>query len=260
MKERSMDLECIIYETKEGIATIKLNRPKVLNAMNKQMWLDFQVALEEVKNDPDIKVLIITGEGRAFSTGADLKESKGRTIEEYRDYLVGLQETSRRIIRFEKPTIAAINGYALGSGYELALACDIRIAAEEAEIGSPEVKVTSSVTGGAMRLLQDLVGPGKAKELLFTGDYIDGKEAERIGLVNKVVPLERLMDEAREMAEKIANNSAFSIRMIKKGLQVARGEASLEALMDYEIEACLACVSTEERQEALKEFEGRKRK
>lgn len=255
-----MELECIIYETKEVIATIKLNRPKVLNAMNKQMWLDFQVALEEVKNDPDIKVLIITGEGRAFSTGADLKESKGRTIEEYRDYLVGLQETSRRIIRFEKPTIAAINGYALGSGYELALACDIRIAAEEAQIGSPEVKVTSSVTGGAMRLLQDLVGPGKAKELLFTGDYIDGKEAERIGLVNKVVPLERLMDEAREMAEKIANNSAFSIRMIKKGLQMARGEASLEALMDYEIEACLACVSTKERQEALKEFEGRKRK
>ena len=260
MKERSMELECIIYETKEVIATIKLNRPKVLNAMNKQMWLDFQVALEEVKNDPDIKVLIIAGEGRAFSTGADLKESKGRAIEEYRDYLVGLQETSRRIIRFEKPTIAAINGYALGSGYELALACDIRIAAEDAQIGSPEVKVTSSVTGGAMRLLQDLVGPGKAKELLFTGDYIDGKEAERIGLVNKVVPLERLMDEAREMAEKIANNSAFSIRMIKKGLQVARGEASLEALMDYEIEACLACVSTKERQEALKEFEGRKRK
>jgi enoyl-CoA hydratase len=260
MKERSMELECITYETKEGIATIKLNRPKVLNAMNKQMWLDFQVALGEVKNDPDIKVLIITGEGRAFSTGADLKESKGRTIEEYRDYLVELQETSRRLIRFEKPTIAAINGYALGSGYELALACDVRIAAEEAQIGSPEVKVTSSVTGGAMRLIQDLVGPGKAKELLFTGDYIDGKEAERIGLVNKVVPLERLMDEAREMAEKIASNSAFSIRMIKKGLQMARREASLEALLDYEVEACLACVSTKERQEALKEFEGRKRK
>jgi enoyl-CoA hydratase len=259
MKERSMELECITYEIKEGIATIKLNRPKVLNAMNKKMWLDFQVALEEVKNDPDIKVLIITGEGRAFSTGADLKESKGRTIDEYRDYLVGLQETSRRLIRFEKPTIAAINGYALGSGYELALACDVRIAAEEAQIGSPEVKVTSSVTGGAMRLIQDLVGPGKAKELLFTGDYIDGKEAERIGLVNKVVPLERLMNEAREMAEKIANNSAFSIRMIKKGLKMARGEASLEALMDYEIEACLACVSTKERQESLKEFEGRKR-
>ncbi len=191
-----MDFECIIYEKNEGIATIKLNRPKVMNAMNKQLWLDFQVALEDVKNDADIKVLIITGEGRAFSTGADLKESKNRTVEEYRDYLVELQETSRKIIRFEKPTIAVINGYALGSGYELALACDIRIAAEEAQIGSPEAKVTSSVTGGAMRLLQDLVGPGKAKELAFTAEYISGKEAERIGLVNKAVPLERLMDEA----------------------------------------------------------------
>jgi enoyl-CoA hydratase len=254
-----MDFECIVYEKGDGIATIKLNRPKVLNAMNKQLWLDFQVALEDVKNDPEIKVLIVTGEGRAFSTGADLKDSKDRSIEQYRDYLIELQETSRKIIRFEKPTIAAINGYALGSGYELALACDIRIATEEAKIGSPEAKVTSSVTGGAMRLVQDLIGPGKAKELLFTAQYIDGKEAERIGLVNKAVPLDRLMDEARDMAKKIAENSAFSIKMIKRGLNMAQ-EVSLEALMDYEIEACLACVFTKERQEALKEFEERKKK
>lgn len=254
-----MDFKCIIYEKEDRIALIKLNRPEVLNAMNKQLWLDFQVALEDVKNDHEIKVLIITGEGRAFSTGADLKESKDRSIEEYREYLVELQETSKKIIRFEKPTIAAINGYALGSGYELALACDIRISAEEAQIGSPEAKVTSSVTGGAMRLVQDLIGPGKAKELLFTGEYIDGKEAQRIGLVNRAVPLDRLMDEAREMAEKIADNSTFSIKMIKKGLHLARGEVSLEALMDYEIEACLACVSTKERQESLKDFEERKR-
>ena len=255
-----MDFKCIIYEKEDRIALIKLNRPEVLNAMNKQLGLDFQVALEDVKNDPEIKALIITGEGRAFSTGADLKESKVRSIEEYREYLVELQETSKKIIRFEKPTIAAINGYALGSGYELALACDIRISAEEARIGSPEVKVTSSVTGGAMRLIQDLIGPGKAKELLFTGEYIDGKEAQRIGLVNRAVPLDRLMDEAREMAEKIVENSAFSIKMIKKGLHLARGEVSLEALMDFEIEACLACVSTKERQESLKDFEERKRK
>lgn len=254
-----MKFDCIIYEKKDGIATIKLNRPKVLNAMNKQLWLDFQVALEDVKDDPETKVLLITGEGRAFSTGADLKESKDRSIEDYRDYLVELQETSRKIIRFEKPTIAVINGYALGSGYELALACDIRIAADEAQIGSPEARVTSSVTGGAMRLVQDLIGPGKAKELLFTAEYIDGKEAERIGLVNKSVPLEQLMETAREMAGKIAKNSAFSIAMIKKGFNMARGEVSLEALMDYEIEACLACVSTKERQASLKEFEERKR-
>jgi enoyl-CoA hydratase len=254
-----MEFECIIYEKKDGVATVKLHRPKVLNAMNSQMWRDLQSALDDVKNDPQIKVLILTGEGRAFSTGADLKESKTRSLETYRDYLVELQETSRRIIRFEKPTIAAINGYALGSGYELALACDIRIAADEAHIGSPEAKVTSSVTGGAMRLVQDLIGPGKARELLFTGDYIDGREAARIGLVNTSVPLEELMNAAQEMAQKIAANSAFSLKMIKKGLLMARGEVSMEALMDFETEACLACVSTKERQTSLKDFEDRKK-
>ena len=254
-----MDFECILYEKEEGIATIKLNRPKVLNAMNKQLWLDLQTALEDADSDPGVKVLIITGEGRAFSTGADLKESKNRTLDDYRDYLEELQEASRKIIRFGKPTIAAINGYALGSGYELALACDIRMAAEDAQIGSPETKVTSSVTGGAMRLIQDLIGPGKARELLFTARNIDGREAERIGLVNMAVPGERLMSTARETAAEIAKNSSFSIRMIKKGLQMA-GEVSLEALMDYEIEACLACVSTKERQESLTRFEERKQK
>jgi enoyl-CoA hydratase len=255
-----MNLECILYNKDQGIATIKLNRPDVLNAMNKQLWLDFKIALEDAKNDHQVKALIITGEGRAFSTGADLKESKTRTLEEYRDYLVELQETSRTIIRFEKPTIAAINGYALGSGYELALACDIRIAAEEAQIGSPEATVTSSVTGGAFRLVQDLIGPGKAKELLFTGNYIDGIEAERIGLVNKSVPLKQLESAAREMAEKIVANSAISLKMIKKGLQMALSGISLDALMDFEIEACLTCVSTKERQESLKEFAERKKK
>jgi len=254
-----MNFECIIYEKGDGIATIKLNRPKVMNAMNKQIWLDIQVALEDAKTDPETKVLIFTGEGRAFSTGADLKDSKDRSLEDYRDYLVELQEASRKIIRFEKPTIAAINGYALGSGYELGLACDIRIAAEEAKIGSPEARVTSSVTGGAMRLVQDLIGPGKAKELLFTAEYIDGKEAERIGLVNKAVPLDQLMDETMEMAKKMAANSSFSIKMIKRGLNMACGEVSLEALMEYEVEACLACVSTKERQGSLNDFEGRER-
>lgn len=254
-----MAFECIIYEKEEGIATVKLNRPQVLNAINKQLWLDLQQALEDAKNDPEVKVVIITGEGRAFSTGADLKESKSRSLEDYRDYLEELQEASRKIIRFDKATIAAINGYALGSGYELALACDIRIAAEEAKIGSPEARVASSVTGGAFRLVQDLIGPGKAKELLFTAEYIDGKEAERIGLVNKAVPLDQLMAAAKEMARKIAQNSLFSIKLIKKGLSLARGEMSLEALMDYEVEACLACVSTKERQEKLETFESRKR-
>jgi enoyl-CoA hydratase len=253
-----MEFECILYEKNGGIATITLNRPKVLNAMNKQLWLDMQAAVDDARNDTGIKTLIITGEGRAFSTGADLKESRDRSPEDYRDYLEELQKASRKIIGFEKPTIAAINGYALGSGYELALACDIRIAAEDAQIGSPEARVTSSVTGGAMRLIQDLIGPGKARELLFTARNIDGREAERIGLVNLVVPGENLMTAAREMAMEIAQNSSFSIKMIKKGLLMAN-EVSLEALMDYETEACLACVFTKERQDALTRFAERER-
>lgn len=254
-----MELETVEYRPEGGVALITLNRPRVLNAMNRQLWTDLEAALTAAAADAEIKAVILTGAGRAFSTGADLKESKHRTTEEYREYLENLQEVSRRIIRFEKPTIAAVNGYALGSGYELALACDIRIAAEDAAIGSPEARVTSSVTGGAFRLLQNLVGPGKAGELLFTAENIDGREAERIGLVNRAVPADQLLDAAREMAEKIAANSAFSLKMIKQGLRLAAGEVSLEALMAYEVEACLACVTTRERQASLETFEGRKR-
>jgi enoyl-CoA hydratase len=252
------DFDTIVYAKENGIATITLNRPQVLNAMNKQLWLDLQNAMACARIDADIKVVIITGNGRAFSTGADLKESKNRSPDAYRDYLEALQEVSRQIIRFEKPTIAAINGYALGSGYELALACDIRIAAEDASIGSPEARVASSVTGGALRLVQDLVGPGKARELLFTAESIDGREAERIGLVNKAVPADQLMHEARRMADSIARNNSFSLKMIKRGLQLA-AEVSMEALMDFEVEACLACVTGKGRQQALQKFEQRKR-
>lgn len=165
---------------------------------------------------------------------------------------------SLRLIKFPKPTIAAINGYALGSGYELALACDLRVAAEDALIGSPEARVSSSVTGGATKLIIELIGIGKAKELLFTSEYITGIEAERIGLVNKAVPFEKLMDTAFELAGKIAQNSALSVRLIKESLDVARMR-SPEEVMDHEVEACLRTVFAPERESALKNFEGRKR-
>ena len=253
-----MDLECVIYEKPPGVALIKLNRPQVLNAMNKRLWLDMMAALDDAQADTEIKVVVITGQGRAFSTGADLKESRHRTPEEYRDYLEALQEASLKIINYPKPTIAAINGYALGSGYELALACDIRLAAEEAQIGSPEARVTSSVTGGAFRLVQDLVGPGKARELLFTAEYIDGREAERIGLVNRAVPAGELMEQTMELARKIAANAPISLAKIKQGLNLALSPVSLEELMRYEVEACLACVFTSERERSLEAFARRK--
>ena len=121
----NMELKTLIYEVEDGIGIIKFNRPDVLNAMNKRLWIELDYVLDNTKDDSLVKVLIITGEGRAFSTGADLKESKDRILQEYREYLTRLQEISRKLIHHNKPTIAAINGYALGSGYELALACDI---------------------------------------------------------------------------------------------------------------------------------------
>jgi enoyl-CoA hydratase len=253
-----MELETVQYDLRDHVATITLNRPKVLNAMNRQLWHDLESALNEARTDADVKVIVITGQGRAFSTGADLKESKTRSTDAYREYLKNLQEVSRKILRFDKPIIAAINGYALGSGYELALACDIRLAAKDAQIGSPEARVASSVTGGALRLLQDLVGPGKAKEMLFTAEPIDGSEAQRIGLVNKAVDADELLEETYRLADQIARNSPFSLQMIKRGLRLAKGEVSMEALMEFEIEACLACVATKDRNEALHTFENRK--
>lgn len=251
---------CVIYETLHPIAVITFNRPQVLNAMNGALWLELESTLDQAAKDDEVKALIITGSGRAFSVGADLKESKDRDIDSYRGYLVRLQEITRKILRYPKPIIAAINGYALGSGYELTLACDIRIAADDARIGSPEARVTSSVTGGAFRLLPQLVGSGKAKELLFTAEHITGREAAVIGLVNKSVPLDNLLSEAMSMAEKIAQNSSFSISMMKKGLHMAATATSLETIMDFEIEACLACVSTSERAKSLEIFENRKKR
>ncbi|WP_373501169.1 enoyl-CoA hydratase/isomerase family protein [Desulfococcus sp.] len=155
-----MNLECIAYEKRQRIGVITLNRPHVLNAMNRRLWIDFQASLTDAGTDPEIHVVILTGEGRAFSSGADLKDSRDRSLSEYRAYLEELQQASRRLIRFDKPILAAIKGYAVGSGFELALACDIRIAAEDARMGLPEAKVASSVTGGAFRLIQGLVGTG----------------------------------------------------------------------------------------------------
>jgi len=254
-----MEFECIILEKMAEIAALKLNRPKVLNALNRRMWLDLDAALDEVQQDSKLKMLLVTGEGKAFSTGDDPADLQGQHPAYNRRYLVDRQRICRRIIRFEKPTIAAVNGYALGSGFELAVACDIRISADEAQIGLPEARTISTLTGGASRILQALIGPGKTFELLFTGDYIDGREAERIGLVNRSVPLKDLMEEATGLAAKIAAKPSGALNIIKKGQLMAQEPISLEALLDYEIEARLACVAAREGEEIPVDFENRKK-
>ncbi|MBW2145489.1 MAG: enoyl-CoA hydratase/isomerase family protein [Deltaproteobacteria bacterium] len=253
-----MNLETILYEKSDAVATIKLNRPHVLNAASRKLWLDFRRALREAAKDTEVKAIIITGEGRAFSAGADLKESQSRTLDEYRDYLVEGQEISRELYRMEKPTIAAVNGYALGSGCEIAVCCDIRIAAESAKFGFPEARVASGVGSGVLQLLPLLLGMGKAKELIFTAEYIDGDEAARIGLVNMVVPDDQLMHKAQEIAAKMAANSALSISLMKAILNRAH-EASMEAIMDWEVEMMMSAIQTQERVKALEDFTARKR-
>jgi len=253
-----LKLETIIYEKKEAIATIKFNRPHALNATNSQLWIDFRQALREAAKDPEVRALIIIGEGRAFSAGADLKESKTRTIEDYREYLVEGQEISRELYRMDKPTIAAVNGYALGSGCEIAMCCDIRIAAVSAKFGFPEARVASGVGSGVLQLLPLLLGMGKAKELIFTSEYIDGTEAARIGLANMVVPDDQLMDKAQEMAAKMAANSPVSISLMKAILNRAH-EVSMDAIMDWEVEMMMSAIQTQERVKALEEFADRKK-
>ncbi|MHA1991725.1 MAG: enoyl-CoA hydratase/isomerase family protein [Candidatus Hodarchaeales archaeon] len=251
-----MELTCLNYEKENEIAIITLNRPKVLNAMNVQLWQELREVLQQTKEEEDVRVIIFTGTGRAFSSGADLTESQNRTKEEYKNYLEELQKISKEIIFYPKPTIAAINGYALGSGLELTLACDIRLSSEEAKLGFPEAKVASSITGGTFRLLKELIGLGKAKELLFTSRFIKAEEAERIGLVNQVVAKEDLLQKAKEMAEEISQNSLLSIQVMKEGLLLTQGK-TLDEIMEYEVTGCLKTVITEERKEKLKEFHNR---
>jgi len=245
----------IISEMAEHVVLVTLNRPEVLNAVNRQFWLEFRDLLSGFNADDAARVLVITGAGKAFSSGADLKESKTRSAEEYRAYLELVQDVSLELLECEKPTIAALNGYALGAGLELALACDFRIAAEDSKLGFPESKVSSSATGGTFRLLYDLHGPGKAAQLLFTSEFVSGEVAVSIGLVEEVVPSEQLLAKVKEMAETIASYSSESICLQKKGLRLAREGLDLKSIMRFEVESCLQALATKDREAALDKFE-----
>lgn len=201
---------------KEGsLGWIYLNRPDKLNAINQQLIKEVRQSIEDLINDQEVRVIIITGNGKAFSAGADIsqfKELNGYTAWQF-------AKNGRELMDFiensPKPTIAMINGYALGGGLELAMACDIRIAAEEAQLGLPEINLgIYPGFGGTQRLIR-LIGKGKALELMLTGDRIPAKEAERLGLVNKVVPLKDLEQETKNFALKIAEKPPISITLIK---------------------------------------------
>ncbi len=237
-----MTYQAIIFEKKDGIAQVTFNRPEVMNARNRQMREEIVQAMAEIRDDSEIRVAILTGAGdRAFSAGRDLKEAaqEKRLIIESRQQKLERGDTET-IANLSKPIVAAINGYALGGGLEMALACDIRVAVDEAKLGLPEVTRGMIPGSGGTQRLSRLIGLGKALELILTGAILDAHEALRLGLVNKVVPRSELMSAAEEYARKIASNGplavVFAKEAVRKGYEMSlddglRLEADLSSLL-----------------------------
>jgi enoyl-CoA hydratase len=249
-----MAYKYIISEVKDRVGILKVNRPEVLNAVNTETILEIESAMKEFNENKDVRVIIITGEGKSFVSGSDISRLAQMDSLMAREYSQIGQRVLDFIENMEKPVIAAVNGYALGSGCEIAMACDIRIASEKAKFGQPEVKLGLIPGHAGTQRLARLVGIGKAKELIFTGDMIDAQEAYNIGLVNKVVPAENLLEEAMNIAKKIIDNAGPNAVKIAKTVLNRGVDANLKTANSYETEAFSILFSTEEAKEGMKAF------
>ena len=248
-----MSYKYIVTETADRIGIVKINRPDVYNAVNVEAILEVEQAMKEMNGDKSVQVIIITGEGKAFVSGSDISRLKELDAIGAREYSQIGQRVLSYIDNMEKPVIAAVNGFALGSGCELAMACDIRIASEKAKFGQPEVKLGLIPGHAGTQRLARLVGVGKAKELIFTGDMIDAQEALRIGLVNQVVSPEALIEAAKGLARKIMEVSPTAMRIAKTVIN--RGvDANLTTANSYETEAFSILFSTDEAKEGMAAF------
>lgn len=253
-----MNPECILYERSGNVAEIRLNRPHRLNAVTQQLYDELNDALARAENDREVRVVLLAGEGRAFCVGADLKEHKaGRTPFDRRQYLLGEQRVCKRLMELRLPVVAAVNGYALGAGAELAIASDFLLMADEAEIGLPEVSIGNFLGGGVTVLLPRLVGLAKARELVFLGERIGGAEAVRIGLANRSFPAAVFLAEARAFAQRIATKAPFSMALAKRQLNFAAHD-SFDAALGAELEGMTFVATTADWQEGVDAF-GQKR-
>jgi len=247
-----MEFENLIYEKPENaIVVIKFNRPKSLNALNAALHKEFKAALGMATQDREGRVVLLKGEGRAFCAGTDIKEHREYpTLEEYRQVCLDTQNLFRVIAGLEKPLIAVIHGYCVGAGLEIAMIADIRIAAENAIFSFAEAAVGAVITTAGSQLMAKVVGLGRAKELVCTAKRIDGKEAERIGLVNRVVPLEELDKAANALAHEIINCQPIPVGFMRTGMDHAY-EMSSEAYLNLEVLQAVANYSYGERQKAM---------
>ena len=244
----------------EGVCVVKINRPTKLNAMNIDVARELISTFQQLDKDDSVKVIVLTGEGdKAFSAGADIEYMSKISADESEVYAKLGQEVTGTIENVSKPTIAAVNGFALGGGCEVAMSCDIRIASENARMGQPEVTIGIPPGWGGTQRLMRIVGVAKAKELVYTGKMIKANEAKEIGLVNNVVPLESLMEEVMSMAKTIASNATLAVRMSKTAINKGRN-ADLDTGLGVELLAWRNCFSDPDREKRMTDFVNKSKK
>ncbi len=248
-----MEYKNIIFEKKGKVAKITLNRPDKLNALSPDLLEELKRAIEDAKADKEIRVMVITGSGRAFSAGADVGAMVDTTPFQAKESSLRGHMIFKMLEDLDIPVIAAINGYALGGGCELALACDIRIASEKAWLGQPEINLGIIPGWGGCIRLPKQVGVAKAMEIILTGDRISAQEALQIGLVNKVVPEDKLEATVNEIAEKLASKPPIAVKLAKKVIRKGL-ECDLEAGIQLENSAFSLCFTTKDQKEGMKAF------
>lgn len=249
-----MDLHKIRFETEGPIAIVTLNRPKALNTLSSNLVEELDAVMDEIEKRHDIRAVIITGGQKVFAAGADLTEIvEIKTPVQVRSYITKVQGVFNRVEGLDKPVIAAVAGLAFGGGCELALVCDIRIAAGNARFALPEIKLGLLPGAGGTQRLPRLIGAGLAKQHIFSGDPIDAQEAYRIGLVNKVVPTDSLLEEAVKMAMAFTERPGFTLKTIK-GLVNEGLNMPLEQALAHEMRCFEIMFSTEDKNEGVTAF------
>lgn len=246
-------MSVVVVEKLDKVAVIKINRPEAMNSLNGDVLRGIDAAVDQTAADPEVQVIIFTGEGKAFVAGADIAQMSTMNEKEGFEFGVLGSQVFRKIEKLDKPTIAAVNGFALGGGCELAMSCDMRIASEKAKFGQPEVGLGITPGYCGTQRLARIVGKAKACELILTGDIITAADAASIGLVNKVSAPEALMDEAMALAGRIARNAPLAVRYsnraIKEGI-----EATMEEGIRIENELFAKSFGTEDQKEGMAAF------